>query len=115
MQLASPFRSCRFGARYEIGTNYFLILEPAPLQHSRPHLESVPILYPVPTVLRQNRTEILEYFRNRLTNAFAEGMNSLIQAAKRKARGFRTFEGYRTMIFLAVGRLHLAYPQPFGV
>ncbi len=51
MQLASPFRSCRFGARYEIGTNYFLILEPAPLQHSRPHLESVPILYPVPTVL----------------------------------------------------------------
>lgn len=63
--------------------------------------------------LRQNRTEILEYFRNRLTNAFAEGMNSLIQAAKRKARGFRTFEGYRTMIFLAVGRLHLSYPQPF--
>lgn len=63
--------------------------------------------------LRKNKNEILEYFRNRITNAFAEGINSLIQAAKRKARGFRTFSGYRTMIYLAVGRLHLSYPLPF--
>lgn len=63
--------------------------------------------------LRRNQTEILEYFKHRLTNAFAEGMNSMIQAAKRKARGFRTFEGYRIMIYLAVGRLHLSYPLPF--
>lgn len=63
--------------------------------------------------LRKNLQDILEYFRNRLTNAFAEGMNSLIQAAKRKARGFRTYAGYRIMIFLVVGRLHLSYPQPF--
>jgi len=63
--------------------------------------------------LRKNLQDILEYFRNRLTNAFAEGMNSLIQAAKRKARGFRTYAGYRIMIFLVVGRLQLSYPQPF--
>jgi transposase len=63
--------------------------------------------------LRRHKTEILEYFQNRLTNAFAEAMNSLIQAAKRKARGFRTFQGFRTMIFLAVGKLHLSYPYPF--
>ena len=63
--------------------------------------------------LRKNLQDILEYFRNRLTNAFAEGMNSLIQAAKRKARGFRTYAGYRIMIFLVVGRLHLSYPHPF--
>jgi transposase len=63
--------------------------------------------------LRRHQEEILEYFTRRLTNAFAEGLNSIIQAAKRKARGFRTFEGYRTMIFLAVGRLQLSYPIPF--
>jgi transposase len=63
--------------------------------------------------LRRNKQAILEYFRIRISNAFAEGMNSLIQAAKRKARGFRTFQGYRTMIFLAVGKLHLSYPSPF--
>ena len=41
--------------------------------------------------LRKHQEEILAYFINRLTNAFAEGMNSLIQTAKRKARGFRTY------------------------
>lgn len=63
--------------------------------------------------LRRHQQEILEYFITRLTNAFAEGLNSMIQAAKRKARGFRTFRGYRTMIFLAVGKLQLSYPYPF--
>ncbi len=64
--------------------------------------------------LRKNKEEILEYFRNRLTNAFAEGINSLIQTAKRKARGFRTFRGYRTIIFLSVGKLHLSCPNPLS-
>ena len=63
--------------------------------------------------LREKAGEILEYFNCRLTNAFAEGMNSLIQAAKRRARGFRTYQGYRTMIFLVVGKLKLSCPSPF--
>lgn len=63
--------------------------------------------------LRRHKEAILEYFLNRITNAFAEALNSLIQAAKRKARGFRTYRGYRTMIFLVVGKLHLSYPYPF--
>ena len=63
--------------------------------------------------IRERLLEILEYFRCRLTNAFAEGMNSLIQAAKRRARGFRTYQGYRTMIFLVVGKLRFSCPNPF--
>lgn len=63
--------------------------------------------------LRRNEEEIMAYFINRSSNAFAEGINSLIQTGKRKARGFRTFNGYRTMIFLAVGKLQLSYPRPF--
>lgn len=63
--------------------------------------------------LRRHSKEILAYFEQRISNAFAEGMNSLIQTAKRKARGFHTFEGYRTAIFLAVGKLHLSCPSPW--
>ncbi|MGI6174107.1 MAG: ISL3 family transposase [Christensenellales bacterium] len=55
--------------------------------------------------LKENEWEILNYFAARLTNAVSEGLNSLIQAAKRKARGFRTYEGFRCMIMLLVGRL----------
>ena len=62
---------------------------------------------------RKNKEEILEYFENRYTNAFAEGMNSMIQTAKRKARGFRLYESFRTAIFLCVGKLQLSYPNPF--
>ena len=62
--------------------------------------------------LRRNKEEILAYFEQRISNAFAEGMNSMIQAAKRKARGYHTFEGFRTAIYLAVGKLSLSYPSP---
>ncbi len=63
--------------------------------------------------LRTNKTNILNYFKSRLTNTICEGINSMIQAAKRKARGFTTFEGFRAMIFLVAGKLDLAVPSPF--
>ncbi len=58
--------------------------------------------------LREHKDGIPACCLARTSNAFAEGMNSLIQTARRKARGFRTFRGFRTMIYLAVGRLQLA-------
>ena len=67
----------------------------------------------VAKALRAKVDEIFEYFNFRMTNAFAEGINSLIQAAKRRARGYRTYKGYRMMIFLMVGKLKLSCPTPF--
>ena len=63
--------------------------------------------------LRNHGKEILNYFHTRLTNAICEGINAMIQAAKRKARGFHTFEGYAAMIYLAAGKLKLATPVLF--
>ena len=63
--------------------------------------------------LMRHREKIIAYFKNRVTNAICEGINSMIQAAKRKARGFHTFEGYAAMIFLVAGKLELAVPKPF--
>ena len=63
--------------------------------------------------LRHHGTEILNVFNTRLTNAICEGINSMIQAAKRKARGFQTFEGYAAMIYFVAGKLDLATPVPF--
>lgn len=62
----------------------------------------------VAKTLLKHEKEILEYFTARLTNAIAEGINSLIQAGKRKARGFRTFKGYSTMIYLTCSKLKFA-------
>jgi len=64
--------------------------------------------------LKEHGPRILAYFHNRLTNAVAEGINSMIQAAKRKARGFRTFEGFACMIYLIAGKLKLSCGSPFS-
>lgn len=73
-------------------------------------------LDPMKTVsktLKENQATILNYFDNRITNALAEGLNSMIQMAKRRARGFATLKGYKCMIFLVVGRLKLSCPEIF--
>ena len=66
----------------------------------------------VAKTLREYSPEILCFFRSRLTNAICEGINSMIQAAKRKARGYHTFEGFSAMIYLVAAKLSLAFPNP---
>ena len=66
----------------------------------------------VATTLLSFKTEILNIFVSKLTNAICEGINSMIQAAKRKARGYHTFEGFATMIYLIAAKLKLACPNP---
>lgn len=50
---------------------------------------------------------ILAHWRHGLTNAFMEGLNSVFSAVKRRARGFRSFEYLRTMLYLVAGKLRL--------
>lgn len=62
--------------------------------------------------LLKHKDRIMNYFNNRLTNAICEGINSMIQSAKRAARGFHTFKGFAAKIFLVAGKLNLAVPCP---
>jgi transposase len=41
-----------------------------------------------------HKDKVIAYFKSRLANAVCEGINSMVQAAKRKARGFHTLRGY---------------------
>ena len=55
---------------------------------------------------------LLSYFRHRITNATSEGFNSVIQALKYAARGFRSFANYRTRILFFCGKLDLKPDLP---
>jgi len=66
----------------------------------------------VALTLKKYIDEILNIFTSRLTNAICEDINSMIQAAKRKARGYHTFIGYSCMIYLIAAKLRLACPNP---
>jgi transposase len=48
---------------------------------------------------------ILVWKRSRINNGILEGLNSVVQAAKAKARGFSTFKNFRIIIFLTTGKL----------
>ncbi len=49
---------------------------------------------------------VMRWHHSRVSNGLLEGLNSLIQAAKRRARGYRTNRNYMTMIYLVVGKLN---------
>lgn len=53
---------------------------------------------------------MLRWFTSRVPNGLLEGLNSLIQAAKARARGYRTTRYLVTMIYLLVGKLELRLP-----
>jgi len=48
---------------------------------------------------------VVNWMESKINNGILEGFNSLVQAAKAKARGFRTFECFRIIIFLLLGKL----------
>jgi transposase len=50
---------------------------------------------------------ILGHWREGLTTAFLEGLNSLFSATKRKARGYRTSRNLLAMLYFVAGKLRL--------
>ena len=56
---------------------------------------------------------VVAWVTSRQTNGFMEAINSLFQAAKRKARGYVRFRTIRTVIFLIAGKLDFSKLNPF--
>ena len=48
---------------------------------------------------------VINWFESRINNGILEGLNSVIQAAKSKARGYRTFKNYCIIVYLLTGKL----------
>jgi len=61
----------------------------------------------VARMLKRHLENILTCLRHRITNAVTEGLNSKIQSIKSNARGFRSFQNYRTRILFFCGKLAL--------
>ena len=64
----------------------------------------------VAQTLKERAAGVLRWFTERLTNGLLEGINSILQAAKAKARGYRTTRNLITIAYLLAGRLHFALP-----
>ncbi len=60
--------------------------------------------------IRRHQDGILSWFKSGANNALIESMNSLIQAMKHRAKGYRNVENYISIIYLLLGKLSIDQP-----
>lgn len=58
-------------------------------------------------MVREHLKGILGHWKEGLTTAFLEGLNSLFSATKRKARGYRTTKNLLAMLYFVAGKLRI--------
>ena len=64
----------------------------------------------VAATMQRHRDGILAWFDSRIANGLIEGINSLVQAAKAKARGYRSLRNLKAITYLIAGKLDLELP-----
>ena len=55
--------------------------------------------------IKEHWDGVIRWYDSRINNGILEGLNSLIQSAKSKARGFKTFKNFMVVIYLVTGDL----------
>ena len=64
----------------------------------------------VALTIDRHRDGILRWFDSKIANGLIEGINSLVQAAKAKARGYRSTRTLKAITYLIAGKLDLKLP-----
>ena len=82
--------------------------------HKKTSKSSIGLIQKVSKTVMAHWDGILSYFDSKLTTGFLEGINSLIQAAKARARGYRNPRNMISMAYLIAGKLRFnkLYAQP---
>jgi transposase len=73
--------------------------------HSR-----LPPMIEAARMVKRHWSGILRWFHTKIANGIMEAINSLVQAAKAKARGYRSPRNLKAIIYLIAGKLELALP-----
>lgn len=73
------------------------------------HSRLPPVIEAARTI-KKHWAGILRWFDSRIANGLMEGFNSLVQAAKAKARGYRSNRNLIAMVYLITGKLDLQLP-----
>ena len=75
------------------------------------HSKLKPIIKAAKTI-KKHWDGILRWKTSQINNGILEGLNSILQAAKRKARGYK-FKHFRTMAYLLTAKLNFSAVNNF--
>ena len=59
----------------------------------------------VAKTIKRHWEGIVKWYESKINNGILEGLNSVIQATKSKARGYKTFKNYKIIVYLLTGKL----------
>jgi transposase len=76
------------------------------------HSRLEPIIKAAKTI-KNHWDGVLAWFQSKINNGILEGLNSVVQAAKRKARGFKTPRNFKTIVYLITGDLKFKLVNPY--
>lgn len=82
--------------------------------HKKTSKSAIGLIQKMSKTVMNHWNGILSYFDSALTTGFLEGINSLIQSAKARARGYRNTRNMISMAYLIAGKLRFnkLYAQP---
>jgi len=82
--------------------------------HKQTSKSTITLIQKMAKTVKDHWAGILSHFDSELTSGFLEGINSLIQAAKARARGYRNPRNMISMAYLIAGKLKFnkLYAQP---
>ncbi|WP_268987307.1 transposase [Terrilactibacillus tamarindi] len=66
----------------------------------------------VAKTIKRHEIGIQRWFITKMTNGFLESVNSLVQASKCKARGYRSIRNYIAVIYATVNKLAINVQPP---
>ena len=70
----------------------------------------IPAFIQFANTVRAHMSGIVNFVETPISNGILEGINSKIQLAKRRARGYRNVDNYINMIYFLCGKLKFDYP-----
>lgn len=80
--------------------------------HRKAAKSSIHLIRNMAETVKEHWNGILSHFESKLTSGFLEGINSLIQSAKTRARGYRNLDNMIAIAYVIAGKLNFQSVHP---
>jgi len=74
---------------------------------------NIPAFMKFSRTVKTHKAGIINYVKNKINNGILESINSKIQLAKKRARGYRNIDNFINMVYFLCGKLNFKFPHDY--